>query len=518
MPDLVVRPTTFRLLLVFFTLLSLFGSASASGSADVGSVRFIKEADSSFDSHTRAPSGDQSEWMRANYFRQKTYAPYFDERTTWYPNAWAYKDLYAVYRGSGLERLRPEWILRDADGSKLFIPWGCENGSCPQYAGDITSAAFRANWIDEARRTLSEGYRGLFIDDVNMEFRVSNGSGAERPPVDPNTGRAMTHAAWRGYVADFVEQVRRELPEVEIAHNPIWFSGHSDPDTARGLLAADYVTLERGVSDKGLSAGRGRYGFTTLLEHVDWLHARGKAVLWDAYTSTRQGAEYNLATYFLTGNGRDGVRTDYRSLPNDWWAGYNVELGAARSARYAWNGVLRRDFERGYVLVNGPGEERRTLASPAGATDIEGTPSRQTVLPAASGAVVLTPASYSPGAPAELATGAGQLRLQVVRNPRSDAVGTGKAATRRSVRLRRTVLVKGRAVLVKGGRVLLSIERRRGRSWHRTKAARTRVRRGASNFGRVFRRLPTGRYRVRASFRGPERAAVTRTRGFRLQR
>ena len=293
----------------------------------------MKEANSAFDPYTRSPSGAQAQWMRHHFFRQKTYAPYFDERTGWYPDAWTYKDLYAIYRGSELEHAQPDWVLRDSDGRRLFIPWGCEAGSCPQYAGDITNAAFRSHWIEEARGTLAQGYRGLFVDDVNLEFRVSDGNGVERPPVDPATGQAMTHAAWRRYVADFVEEIRRKLPAVEIAHNPIWFSGHSDADTARALLAADYVALERGVSDEGLTQGGGRYGFETLLEHVDWLHGHGKAVIWDAYTGSREGAEYNLATYFLVGEGRDGVRTDYRALPDDWWPGYEVELGpGARAA------------------------------------------------------------------------------------------------------------------------------------------------------------------------------------------
>ena len=505
--------TTFRALLVLFTLLPMFGLGSASANpSDVGSVRFVKEANTAFDPYTRSPSPAQAAWMREHFFRQKTYTPYFDERTRWYAGAWAYKDLYAIYRDSALARERAGWILRDAQDRRLYIPWGCEAGTCPQYAADISNPEFRAHWIDEARRTLAQGYRGLFIDDVNLEFRVGDGDGVERPPMDPATGRAMTHEAWRGHVADFVEQIRRELPGVEIAHNPIWFAGHSDRDTARALLAADYIALERGVSDDGLTLGGGRYGFETLLDHVDWLHRNGRAVVWDAYTSTREGAEYNLATYFLTGDGRDGIRTDYRALPDDWWGGYDVRLGEPRSGRYRWNGVLRRDFTGGYVLVNGPGAPTRTLQHPPGATNADGSGDPSGTLPAASGAIVLTGGAAAPAR--------GGLSLNVVTNPRRHALkgSPGRASGARSARLRRTVLIRGRTTRARRGGLRLRVERRQGRAWHMAKAARKKLGNGRSGFGHVFRRLPTGRYRVSASYRPANGRPVSRTRTFHLRR
>ena len=126
--------------------------------------------------------------MRAHYARMKTWAPYFDSRLDWYPNAWAYRDAYAVYRGSAQANAHPEWILKDAGGNKLYIPYGCGGGDCPQYAGDIGNPAFRAAWIANARATMSQGYKGLYIDDVNMQWRVGNGAGRDVDAIDPRTG------------------------------------------------------------------------------------------------------------------------------------------------------------------------------------------------------------------------------------------------------------------------------------------------------------------------------------------
>ena len=49
--------------------------------------------------HVR-PERARTQWMRDHYWRMRAYSPYFDSRTTWYPGAWAYRDAYAIYRGS----------------------------------------------------------------------------------------------------------------------------------------------------------------------------------------------------------------------------------------------------------------------------------------------------------------------------------------------------------------------------------------------------------------------------------
>src|SRR4029450_2551777 len=104
--------------------------------------------------------------MRAHYARMLVYTPYFDTRLSWYPDAWVYKDLYAIYPNSPVLRAHPEWVLRDASGTLLYIRFACANGKCSQYAADIGNPAFRRNWIDEVSAVLAKGYRGMMIDDV----------------------------------------------------------------------------------------------------------------------------------------------------------------------------------------------------------------------------------------------------------------------------------------------------------------------------------------------------------------
>jgi hypothetical protein len=480
------------------------GGVAVAASAEAGRVRYVKEADTSFESYVRAPSAEQAQWMREHYFRQKTYAPYFDSRTSWYPNAWSYRDAYAIYGESDPAQ---QWVLRDPQGRRLYIPWGCQGGSCPQFAADIGSPAFRRWWIDNAIRTLRNGYRGLFVDDVNLLFKVSDGNGTEVAPLDPRTGRAMTESDWRRYMAEFVEQISSEvkaaLPGIEIAHNPIWFAGHTDPYTQRALLAADYIDLERGVSDN-FSGGGGTYGLETFLAHVDWLHQHGKAVVYDSYTNTQDGAEYNLAAYFLTAEDRDGFRTSYRQTPDNWWAAYNVQLGAPTGPRYSWNGLLRRDFQNGYALLNQPGATTKTLTLPPDALAPDNTPRTTTTLPPASGRIILT----GGGAITLRGGGRGKTRkarararatlvLRAVANPR----GTRKArrVRARSARRSSTALVRGRVRHATGGRVRLVLRRKIGRRWHVVRRSSTPLRHG-KRFRRVFRGLRRGSYRVQARY------------------
>ena len=358
-------------------------------STDVGTVRFAKGAATSFDRYTRDPTPAQQAWMQAHYARMRAYSPYFDARLAWFPKAWVYKDLYAIYVDSPLVDAHPDWILRDGGGDRLYIPYDCKGGTCPQYAADIGNPAFRADWVAGARATLGKGYVGLFVDDVNMDLsRVGNGAGSAVVPRDPRTGSAMTNADWRRYMAEFTEDIRRAFPTHEIVHNALWFFGHDDPFIQRQLLSADYIEVERGVNDAGVRGGSGRYGFERLLAYIDWVHARGRGIVFDAGADTDTAREYGLAAYFLVDAGRDLLGNDPGGAPDEWWSGYGVGLGAPAAARYTWRGVLRRDFQQGVVLVNPPDAAPRTLGLDQPHTDLAGRQRASVTLGPAEGAVL----------------------------------------------------------------------------------------------------------------------------------
>lgn len=330
------------------------------------SVNFYVGASSSFDAWTASPTPEQQAWMREHYFRMKVYSSYFAPRLSWYPNALVYKDSYAIHQDSEVRTEHPEWVLRDGDGNELFIPYGCSGGSCPQYAADVGNPDFRRWWIDELRATLADGYLGVWVDDVNMAWRVGDGNGDYVNPVDPRTGLGMTLADWRRYFAEFMEDIRAAFPDIEIAHNVIWYAQPiDDPFILRQMRAADFINLERGATDSGIRGGGGTYGYETFLGFIDRVHDMGNHVILDDDDSTTEPEwVYELATYFLVKSGDDMIGADgdrSRMNPDNFWEGYELRMGDVLGARRETEGLFRRDYRCGIVLLNQPDQPTRTL-------------------------------------------------------------------------------------------------------------------------------------------------------------
>jgi Hypothetical glycosyl hydrolase family 15/Bacterial Ig domain len=358
-----------------------------------GDVLFSELTNSSMTSYTNSPTTAAQQWMRDHWQRAVVFSSYWDSRLSWFPNGWAYLDAYAIYRTSSLATQHPEWILKDAAGNKLYIPFGCSGGVCPQYAADIGSPAWRQYFIGQAQTLVALGYKGIYIDDVDMDRNAGNGSGQQVAPIDPRTGTEMSDASWKTYFAQFMEQVRTALPGVEIVHNAVWFTGGglhdgTQPEIAREIAAADYYHMERGFNDPGLTGGTGIWSVYAMMRFIDNAHAKGTNVVLQSYASDATGAEYNLAGYFLVNNGGDYVSSSFGSLPGSWWSGFDTNLGDAKGARYLWNGVWRRDFTNGIVLLNEPGATTKTLALGGTYTTISGAQVSSVTLTAGRGAVL----------------------------------------------------------------------------------------------------------------------------------
>lgn len=360
-----------------------------------GTTLFYLRSSSAFNVYTDAPPASTKTWIKTHVSRFQSSSPYFDSRISWMPNAWAYVDLYGIKAGSPLVSQHPDWILHDSGGHRLYIPWGCANGTCPNYAGDITNSSFRNWWIANARSILAKGYKGLWIDDINMEFRVANGSGTSVAPHDPSTGATMTYDNWRRYIAEFTEEIRSALPTAEILHNSIWYASpnrYDDQYVIRQIKSADYVNCERGVSDPGLVGGTGSWSVRAFLTFVDRVHSYGKNVAMDEYGFN---GDYGLAGYYLISNGGD-VLGNQDVAPDRWWSGYEVNLGTPLGPRYDWKSLIRRDFLAGMVLLNPPQTTAITVTLPVPLTKIDDGKSVTSVTLQPGQAVVLTGAAPIP--------------------------------------------------------------------------------------------------------------------------
>lgn len=376
--------------------LILFFALPAPATGTEGSVLFFVDANSSFDEWTRDPTSEQQAWMRDNYFRMQTYSSYFDRRLSWYPNAWVYKDSYAIKPDWTVLTEHPEWVLRDASGNMLYIPFACSGGACTQYAADIGNPEFRSWWIAGAVSKIELGYVGIWVDDVNLDWRISNGNGDAVKPIDPRTGQEMTLANWRRYFAEFLEELRAAIPSAEIAHNIIWYADQpEDPYILRAMRAADYINLERGITDRGIRAGTGRYGFESFLALVDRVHEMDKQVIMDDDDDNSVvDRDYELAFYLLINDGGDLIGADGdrgRMNPDNFWSGYEVQLGSAKGPRYRWKNLFRRDFDCGTVLVNQPESTTANVNLDESFVDLEGSEITALTLEPAAGAVLVKP-------------------------------------------------------------------------------------------------------------------------------
>ena len=377
--------------------------AASPATAVAGSARakFILDANSTFDPYVHEAGPETQRFARANYWRARAYPPFFDRALGWAPRTHFYKDLYAIKPSKPEDQQliadHPDWVLRDSAGNKLYIQFACNGSSCTQYAADIGNPGWRAHWLNQARASMSKGYDGIFVDDVNLEMKVSNGAGEFVRPMDPRTGAPMTDANWRRYVAEFTEQIRRAFPSAWISHNPLWWVPHSDPFLQRQIAAADAIELERGFSDRGLTNGWGRFGFMTFLKHIKWLHARGKSIIVQPQgLETAKQREFELASYFLVQRGDDAIASDDRAHPDNWWDGWSTHLGRARGKFHRRHGLLIRKFSRGIVAVNQPGSKTRKLKVKGKFVGIDGRRQRVVRLGAQRGAILLRSKRWLP--------------------------------------------------------------------------------------------------------------------------
>jgi hypothetical protein len=297
----------------------------------------------------------------------------------------------------------PEWILQDQFGNLLYINYHCSGGTCTHWAFDFANPDFRAYQINLLSQFLNTGYPAIWLDNVDMTVQTSNGLGITVYPVDSNTGLVMTTEVWESYIAAFTTQIRQAFPTAQIIHNAVWFAGSppigSDPYVQQEILAADFINLERGFGDTNLVAGPGWFGMNNFLTFIDYVHSLSRKVVIEDYNFD---GDFGLAGYYLISSGLDGFAND-AVTPDTWWAGYDYELGSPRGVRYDWQGVYRRDYSNGVVLLNPYEADTVTLAPVGTFINTSGTPTSSVTLAGGQGAVLI-------GAPGWFSRSAGGLR------------------------------------------------------------------------------------------------------------
>ena len=358
----------------------------SSSSSHEGRIRFLKKADGAMDKFNTS-----STWqpvINARYQGMMMFPPYSDRFTFYTGEGFFYLDAYAIYVSSGSNPAGANMthVLKDASGNPCYIPWG---SPYTQYAADVGNQDFRNRMVNYIKAKLAAfpQYDGVYLDDVNLDIsRVSCS------PIDPRTGQAMTNQNWRRYFAEFLEQIRAAIPGNKIVHNTVWYLlPFDDSYLTREIRAADYIEMEQGFLDGGLTGGTGTYSWLNKMRFVDLVHSQGAALLdQDLGMGNTEGQKYGLANYLLFANGADFYSSFYGAGPDQSWSVYGADLGSALGARYLWNGLWRRDFERGFALVNPPGSSTRSVSLGGTFSDLWGGASGSVNLSARQGTVFVT--------------------------------------------------------------------------------------------------------------------------------
>lgn len=294
-------------------------------------VRFCMYAQSQADKYTLSPAPTQTQknWMIEHWDRAIIYV---DQIAQWHPGGWGYIDMMAIYTNSLTAAQHPEWILKNASGTKLTF------FSSIQYAADIGNPAYRQYKVDQVKALVAKGYRGLHADDVNLDRVVVPTA------INPRTGQVYTFNDWRRDFAQLMVEIRQACPHpFEIVHNALWWEDLANADVVKEIQASDFFELERGFNDPNYTPAK----IEQVWAFVDRLHAWGVSANHLSEASGQQAATFNLGCALLCTNGNDYVFGDgWR--PDAWNAMYDVaKTLVPKGDRYKTGTNTRaRDFTR----------------------------------------------------------------------------------------------------------------------------------------------------------------------------
>lgn len=290
-----------------------------------------------------------SQFIRWRFSKVCGWAPWFDYFSqAFLGDSFFYLDTYAIYNDltnlTGLLVTHPEYILTDTSGNKLYIPFNCANGACPQFAADISNANFFNYQLGTINQGISKKYRGVYLDDVNLDCKVSDGNGAIIS--DP-----LITSKWAEKMVEFVEKIRGvswiDTPLPKIVHNSIWFSTAPQNLIDRQIQAADYINIERGFGDSNLNNST----FGQLLLYIDHVHSLNRNIIQMEYT--KDNLQFKIACFLLNYKKGD-LFCCLNLFPDQWDTAVDTDYGEAMSDKFYDNSVKQwcRMYSKCQVLVD----------------------------------------------------------------------------------------------------------------------------------------------------------------------
>jgi putative glycosyl hydrolase-like family 15 (GHL15) protein len=224
---------------------------------------------------------------------------------------------------------------------------------------NISDPGFRAYWRDSLIAQVRSGdYDGIFLDSASpallqWEARVPEdprllGRGV-RTNIFPELGGKTWIAAWQEWIADLNGALAvKGIPLIPNVGTLTTSWDNSDYSLTEGVFCEGFLDPKFATAD-----------WEAAIDQTLSLVARNKIVILQNYLRSADNRlskrRYLLANYLLV----KGTRTylAYFASRLDWYPEWELDLGpaqktAARASDLLWNGVYRRDFTNGVVLVN----------------------------------------------------------------------------------------------------------------------------------------------------------------------
>jgi Hypothetical glycosyl hydrolase family 15 len=248
----------------------------------------------------------------------------------------------------------PEWYLLDTSGARIAF-----NGYPWIWAADVGSASYQHKWAEDVLgQVRAEGWDGVFIDDVSPTISPHyDPARVAKYPTDAQYAAAMQSAL--GSVGPLL----RNAGKVAIAN----FGGHWSEFPA---VSAGWLQFLDGAMDEHFTKAGGAPGtgfvegnaWRSELEQVRVAESQGKVFLGVAQSSGHdaEAARYGWATTLLAANGHSyfAMQGDYTN--EAWYADYDLPIGEPAAAEVEADGIHRRAFTCGLVLVN-PTQQARAV-------------------------------------------------------------------------------------------------------------------------------------------------------------
>ncbi|MBS1819463.1 MAG: hypothetical protein JSU08_16140 [Acidobacteria bacterium] len=245
------------------------------------------------------------------------------------------------------------WFWHNPDGKRVA------SNQDGKLLMNIADPGFRAYWKESIAKQVEAGdYDGVFLDSASPALLQWEA----RTPLDrrllgtgvrfnrlPELGNRTWIDVWHEWIADLDAALgRRGIPLI--------------PNV--GAFATSWDN-----TDYSLTAGVFCEGFLDpTFDEQDWrsaanqtlsLVARDRIVILQNYLGKADNVakrEYLLANYLLV-KGRRTYLSYFATSTLDWYPEWNLDLGrpkasATRVDDLAWQGVYRREYDRGMVLVN----------------------------------------------------------------------------------------------------------------------------------------------------------------------